>query len=241
MPRPGRSVLVQHIYDALHAVAAPRTAGAAAPSGSTPRIAALPGMPPPLYLPADKLAAVDAQLPFQRRRCLLADELRGAALPSRTAGFSWTVERSRAGNAQPGWVSRARGDSIGFDVGATPVTALSVAYLRSYANVGTAVLSCEGKCKCPATRVYALDEKQTASEPTTVDLRHYWVHKDPAPSCIVWVNNTGATHTKASSNKFKVVALVVEIGDEMIQRAQALSGMLQKGVFDGRGRHRHRV
>ena len=64
-----------------------------------------------------------------------------------------------------------------------------------------------------------------------VDLHHWWVHKDPALSCIVWVNNTGATRASVSSNKFKVVALVVEIGDEMIQRAKALSGMLQKGVF----------
>lgn len=228
----GRSVLVQHIFDALHAVvAAPRAAGAAAPSSSTPRVEDLPGMPPPLYLPADQLAAVDAQLRFQRRRCLLADELRGAALPSKTAGFSWAVERSRAGNTQPGWVSWARGDRIGFDVGATPATGLAVAYLRSYSNVGTAVLSCEGKCKCKPTRVHALDEKQSASEPMMVDLHHWWVHKDPALSCIVWVNNTGATRASVSSNKFKVVALVVEIGDEMIQRAKALSGMLQKGVF----------
>ena len=232
-------MLVQYIYDALHAVAAPRAAGVAAPSGSTLRIEELPGMPLPLYLPADKLAAVDAALPFQRRRCLLADELRGAALPSKTAGFSWTVERSRAGNTQPGWVSRARGDSIGFDMGATPATGLSVAYLRSYSNVGTAVLSCEGKCKCSARRVCALDKKQSASEPVLVDLRHYWVHKDPAPSCTIWVNNTGATaSSNASSNKFKVVALVVETGDEMIQRAQVLNGMLQKGTFNGRGKRR---
>ena len=132
------AVLITLLVDAMRIASSPHSAEGAVP--------ALAGNPPPLFLTPSAALAADEQLSFERRRCLTGRSLHAAVLNA--SGFKWTVERSRAGNAQPGFVSLSVGDMISFDVGSTPTELIAIGYLRSYKDVGTATARCHGTCKC---------------------------------------------------------------------------------------------
>ena len=167
--------------------------------------------PPPLI--ASEQAATLEDEAMERRKCFTGDSLPSLLLQE--SDFPWVVERTARGDARPGYVSSRSGAFVDFDI--TGSQSVSVAYLQSYTNVGTATLSCGAAlkglpaneqlhpgCSCGVTQINALKPDTDVSIPIMRDLqvhtqKHQWRAMDSgngSASCVLRVRATGGSVSK---------------------------------------------
>ena len=153
--------------------------------------------PPPLI--ASEQAATLEDEAMERRKCFTGDSLPSLLLQE--SDFPWVVERTARGDARPGYVSSRSGAFVDFDI--TGSQSVSVAYLQSYTNVGTATLSCGAAlkgvpaseqllpgCSCGVTQINALKPDTDVSIPIMRDLQvHTQKHQWRAMDSKSWNNS----------------------------------------------------
>ena len=168
--------------------------------------------PPPLI--ASEQAATLEDEAMERRKCFTGDSL--PLLLLQESDFPWVeVERTARGDARPGYISSRTGAFVDFDI--TGSQSVSVAYLQSYTNVGTATLSCGTSlkgvpaneqlhpgCSCGVTQINALKPDTDVSIPIMRDLqvhtqKHQWRAMDSgngSASCVLRVRATDGSVSK---------------------------------------------
>ena len=167
--------------------------------------------PPPL-IASEHAAALEDEA-MERRKCFTGDSLPSLLLQE--SNFPWVVERTARGDARPGYISSHTGAFVDFDI--TGSQSVSVAYLQSYSNVGTATLSCGAAlkgvaaneqlhpgCSCGVNRINALMPHTDVSIPIMRDLKVHiqkveWRAMDSgngSASCVLRVRATGGSVSK---------------------------------------------
>jgi len=108
----------------------------------------------PAALPSPLFSAAMGLRPGATGQCARGDSLR--YLPSRVLSGDWHFVRRDPGQApsvdKPGFLSMKADSILELDVGSTPVSAVAIAYLRSYDDrMGVLRVSCVTGCACNAT------------------------------------------------------------------------------------------
>jgi hypothetical protein len=165
--------------------------------------------------PSDQARVAPA---VQKRVCAFGEEL--TPFVHRAEGWSYGVERSRAGHPKPGYIATSPGATLQL-CARRPTNprfepaVLSVAYLQSWQGMGTALVRCTGSCHCrPTTWNGHIERRVSQPQFGAVNI----VHRKrrgaeqgqltlTERACGCKVRLSVLNETRSGGHKFKLVAL----------------------------------